>query len=236
MANTTDTTAFNLDLNSIVEEAFERCGAELRSGYDLRTARRSLNLLLLDWANRGINMWTIDPGTIPLVVGTATYDLPLDTVDLLEHVLRTGAGQTQIDHNMARISVSDYAKVTNKNTPGRPLQVWIQRRSGAIDSTGTPVPPRVTVWPVPDRADYYTLAYYRLRRMQDAGNGANGQDIPFRFLPALVSGLAYYLSLKIPSGLERRGELKAEYESQWELAATEDRDRSTLRIVPRFGY
>ena len=234
MANTTDTTVFNLDLNSIVEEAFERCGAELRSGYDLRTARRSLNLMLLDWANRGINLWTIEQGTLPLVAGTATYDLPVDTVDLLEHALRTGTGTGQIDTSISRLSVSDYAAIPSKNSSGRPVQIWIQRRTGASSSTGTPVPPRVTLWPVPDSS--YTLVYWRLRRIQDTGTGLSGQDVPFRFLPCLVAGLAYYLSLKLPGAIERRGELKAEYEEQWELAATEDREKADLRIVPRFVY
>lgn len=234
MANTTDTTSFNLDLNSLVEEAFERCGHELRSGYDLRTARRSLNLLLLDWANRGINLWTIEQGTVPLVVGTATYDLPVDTVDLLDHVLRTGSGTFQMDTNLNRLSVSDYVSIPNKNITGRPVQLWIERRTGATDSTSTAVPPRVTLWPVPDAG--YTLAYWRLRRIQDAGNGVNGQDIPFRFLPCLVAGLAYYLSLKLPNAIERRAELKMEYDEQWLLAAEEDREKADLRIVPRFSY
>ena len=234
MANTTDTTNFNLDLASIVEEAFERCGAELRSGYDLRTARRSLNLLLLEWANRGINLWTIEQGTLALVAGTATYNLPVDTVDLLEHVLRTGTGTAQIDTSLSRLSVSDYAAIANKNATGKPLQVWVERRSGATSSAGTPVPPRVHVWPVPNQS--YTLAYWRMRRLQDAGTGVEGQDIPFRFLPCLVAGLAYHLSLKIPGALERRQELKMEYEQQWEMAADEDREKADLRIVPRISY
>lgn len=232
MANTTDTTSFNLDLNNIVEEAFERCGSELRSGYDLRTARRSLNLLLLDWANRGLNMWTMEPGTLFLVAGTATYDLPIATVDLLEHVLRTGVGTTQIDTNISRISLSDYSVISNKNASGRPIQILVNRRSGANNSAGTPVAPTITVWPVPD-SNNYSLAYWRLRRIQDVGTGIQGQDIPFRFLPALVSGLAYYLSLKLPGAIERRTELKMEYEEQWLAASEEDREKATLRIVPR---
>jgi len=232
MANTTDTTGFNLDLNSIVEEAFERCGAELRSGYDLRTARRSLNLLLLDWANRGINMWTIESGTVPLTMNTAAYSLPVDTVDLLEHVLRIGTGATQIDTNISRISISDYAAIPNKNATGRPTQILVDRRTGADDSTGTAVSPRIVLWPAPDNSNY-TLAYWRMRRMQDVGTGINGQDIPFRFLPCLIAGLAYYLSLKLPGGIERRMELKAEYDEQWMMAAGEDREKATLRIVPR---
>lgn len=231
MANTTDTTNFNLDLTSVVEEAFERCGAELRSGYDLRTARRSLNLLLMEWANRGLNMWTMDQGTLSLSSGTATYDLPVDTVDLLEHVVRTGTGTAQIDTNLSRLSVSDYAVIANKNVTGKPLQIWVERRTGALNSAGEPVPPRVHLWPVPDSD--YTLAYWRLRRIQDAGTAVEGQDVPFRFLPCLVAGLAYHLSLKIPGAMERRAELKMEYESLWQLAADEDREKADLRITPR---
>jgi hypothetical protein len=233
---TTDTTAFNLNLNDIVEEAFERCGAELRSGYDLRTARRSLNLLLLDWANRGVNMWTIEQGSQVLTAGTATYELPDDTVDLLDHVIRTGTGQNQIDINISRISVSTYAQIPNKTATGRPIQVWIERRTGATSSAGVSQNPRFTVWPVPDSSTTYTFVYWRLRRMQDAGNGVNGQDIPFRLLPALVAGLAYLLALKLPNAAERVAVLKAQYDEAWELASTEDREKAPVRFVPRQSF
>ena len=233
---TTDTTAFNLDLNSLIEEAFERCGAELRSGYDMRTARRSLNLLLLDWANRGINMWTIEQGSQVLTPGTATYDLPVDTVDLLDHVVRTGSGQNQIDINISRISVSTYAQIPNKNASGRPIQVWIERNTGATSATNVVQYPTYTVWPVPDNSTTYTFVYWRLRRMQDAGNGINGQDIPFRMLPAMVAGLSYYLALKLPNALDRVQLLKAQYDETWELAATEDREKAPVRFVPRQSF
>lgn len=236
VAKTTDTTAFNLDLNDIVEEAFERCGAELRSGYDLRTARRSLNLLLLDWANRGVNMWTIEQGSQVLTPGTATYDLPIDTVDLLDHVIRTGSGTNQTDINISRISVSTYAQIPNKTATGRPIQVWIQRRTGATNSADVTQNPRYTVWPVPDNSTTYTFVYWRLRRMQDAGNGVNGQDIPFRLLPALVAGLAYNLSMKIPNAADRAQILKAQYDEAWELASTEDREKAPVRFVPRQSF
>ena len=133
---TSGTAAFNLDLNSLVEEAFERCGSELRSGYDLRTARRSLNLLTIEWANTGINLWTVEQGEIPLVQGQAVYDLPVDTIDLLDHVVRTGTGQNQTDININRISVSTYSTIPNKNAQGRPIQVWINRQSGATYPDG----------------------------------------------------------------------------------------------------
>ena len=233
VAKTTATTDFNLDLNAIVEEAFERCGAELRSGYDLRTARRSLNLLLLDWANRGVNLWTIDEGSIPLLPSVATYDLPADTVDLLDHVVRTGTDSTQIDINISRISVSTYAMIPNKTATGRPIQVWVDRKTGATNSASVVQYPTITVWPTPDASTTYTFYYWRLSRMTDAGNGINGQDIPFRFLPCMVAGLAYMLSIKLPGAEARSQMLKADYDEQWQLASEEDREKAPVRFVPR---
>ena len=224
---TSGTTGFNLDLNNLVEEAFERCGAELRTGYDMRTARRSLNLLTIEWANRGINLWTIEQGEIPLVQGQIVYDLPADTIDLLDHVVRTGSGQGQTDINITRISESTYSTIPNKNSQGRPIQVWIDRQRDN---------PRINVWPTPDRESFYTFVYWRLRRLQDAGNGMTTQDIPFRFLPCLVAGLAYYLGMKLPGGIERLPILQAEYEKQWMMAADEDREKADLRIAPRQMY
>lgn len=224
---TSGTTLFNLDLNEAVEEAFERCGSELRTGYDLRTARRSLNLLLADWANRGVNLWTVAQSTIPMVAGTATYNLPTDTVDLLEHVIRTGAGNvsTQVDLTITRISVSTYSSIPNKLQQARPIQVWIDRQSPT---------PTITVWPVPDNAQTYTFVYWYLRRLQDAGAGGTyTQDVPFRFLPCLVSGLAYYLSMKVPEALERLPMLKAQYDEDWQRASEEDREKAAVRFVPR---
>lgn len=224
---TSGTATFNLDLNEYVEEAFERCGAELRTGYDLRTARRSLNLLFADWSNRGINMWTIEQGSQVLTPGTNTYTLPADTVDLIEHVIRTGAGNvsTQTDLTITRISVSTYSSIPNKLQQARPIQVYINRQAAA---------PQFTVWPTPDNSQTYTFVYWRLRRIQDAGAGGTyTQDIPFRFLNALVSGLAYYLSMKIPGAMERMQVLKAQYDQDWDLASTEDREKAAVRFVPR---
>jgi hypothetical protein len=232
---TSGTAAFNLELKDIIEEAFERCGAELRTGYDLRTARRSMNLLFADWANRGINLWTVEEGQISLVQGQETYNLPVDTVDLLEHVIRTDAGSTsnQSDLTISRISVSTYATIPNKLTQGRPIQVWINRQSGAVTPTGAN-PPTINVWPTPDNAQPYTFVYWRLRRIQDAGVGGTAtQDIPFRFLPCLTAGLSYYLALKIPDALPRLQVLKDMYDEAWELAAGEDREKAPDRLVPR---
>jgi hypothetical protein len=242
---TSGTSAFNLDLSEIVEEAFERCGSELRSGYDMRTARRSMNLLFADWANRGINMWTIEQGTINLVQGQSTYDLPVDTVDLIEHQIRTGAGNqfTQADLTITRISVDTYTTIPNKLSQGRPIQVWIQRMSGAKypaglgpngTSTVTNVDnPKITVWPIPDGSQPYQFVYWRLRRIQDAGDGVNTFDVPFRMIPCLAAGLAYYMALKIPGAEARLPVLKQQYDEAWEMAATEDREKAAQRFVPR---
>ena len=305
MANTSGASSFNLDLSELVEEAFERAGGELRTGYDLRTARRSLNIMFADWANRGINLWTIEQGTIDLVQGQNTYPLPNDTIDLLEHVIRTGANisSTQADLTITRISVSTYATIPNKITQARPIQIWIQRYNGqtsptgltldgAITSSATEITldsvvglpaagfvkidseiinysyisgntlyncfraqqnttaaahtsgtsvywqqvPAVTVWPTPDNAQQYQLVYWRLRRTQDAGGGVNIMDVPFRFIPCMAAGLSYYIAGKIPTGAERLGFLKQQYDEAWELAAYEDHEKAALRLVPRQTY
>jgi len=297
---TSGTTEFNLDLNNLVEDAFERCGKELRTGYDLRTARRSLNLLTIEWANRGINLWTVEPGQIELDQGRIMYPLPSDTIDLLDHVTRTGTGQNQQDININRISESTYITIPNKNATGRPIQVWINRQSGqenpttiltaeALDATETTITltstaglaqfgfikvdnetiqyggidgndlvdcirgvnnttaathltatkiyvqnlPTINVWPAPAQGNYYSFVYYRLRRIQDAGNGVTVQDIPFRFIPALVAGLAYYLSMKLEGADQRIQMLKASYDESFQMAADEDREKASIRFVPR---
>jgi hypothetical protein len=302
MANTSGSANFNLDLTELVEEAFERAGSELRTGYDLKTARRSLNLLFADWANRGINMWTFEQGTITFEQGLNTYAIPTDTVDLLDHVIRTNANvaSTQSDLTITRISVSTYATIPNKLTQARPIQVWYQRLDGqnapanvtlatTITSTATTITlsstvglatsgyitldsetiyytyvngntlgdcfraqnnttaaahtagaavyvpnlPRITVWPTPDGSQTYQFVYWRMRRVQDAGNGVNVMDVPFRFVPCMVAGLAYYVALKVPGGMERLQVLKAQYDEAWMTAADEDQERAALRLVPR---
>jgi hypothetical protein len=305
MATTSGSAGFNLDLIELVEEAFERAGSELRTGYDLKTARRSLNLLFADWANRGINMWTFEQGTLSLTQGLNTYAIPTDTVDLLDHVIRTQANvtATQSDLTITRVSVSTYATLPNKLTQGRPIQVWYQRLDGQVMPTactfasqdlnagtitlssvvglpaigyvdivasggtetvfynfisgntlgnvfraqngttqqtpaaGNPVRinnvPRVTVWPTPDGSQPYQFVYWRMRRVQDAGNGVNVMDVPFRFVPCMVAGLAYYIALKVPGGMDRLGILKQQYDEAWMTAADEDQERAALRLVPR---
>ena len=224
---TSGTTAFDMDFTEIAEEAWERAGREMRSGYDLRTARRSMNLLTIEWQNRGINMWTIDEGTVSLTSGTSEYTLPADTIDLLEQVIRTNAGNatTQSDLNISRISVSTYSSIPNKLSTGRPIQVWVERLRDA---------PKINVWPVPDSNDY-TFVYWRMRRVQDAGRGVETPDMNFRFLPCLVAGLAYQIAMKVPELTPRVQMLKAEYDEQFNLAAGEDREKASVRFVPRMS-
>ena len=303
--STTGQTAFNLDMNDLIEEAFERCGLEVRSGYDFRTARRSLNLLTIEWANRGINLWTVEQGQIVLNTQQALYALPIDTIDILDASTRTnnGSQSNQTDINLSRISEPVYMAIPNKNTTGRPVQMWINRQSGGvanipqttlvggIDADDTTITlanaanlptqgfvnigsetiayqnivgnqilnawrgqngttaaahltgvdvfnnqlPCINVWPTPNPpGNQYTLVYYRMRRIQDAGTGIRTQDIPFRFIPCMVAGLAYQLSVKIP-GVDpgRIPMLKSEYEQQFQLAAEEDREKAAIRFVPR---
>lgn len=225
---TSGTTDFNLDLAAIADEAWDRASggaSELRSGYQMKSVRRSMNLLLADLANRGLNLWTIDSGTIPLVKGQTTYGLPLDTVDTMEVMCRLNNGnqQTQTDLYMNRISMSTYAGLSSKLVQARPVQYVVDRIRA----------PTLTLWPVPDQDDTYTLVYWRLRRVQDAGNGGNTFDIPFRMLPPLTAGLAYYLAAKLPEGAQRVPMLKAMYDEAWQLAAEEDREKASVTLVPR---
>lgn len=229
---TSGTTIFNPDLAEIFEEAFERLGTdkngmpyELRTGYDYRTARRSLNLLIAEWANRGINLWTIDSGEIPMIANQATYNLPNDTVDIIEQVIRQYPdSQNQTDITINRISVATYSTIPNKLTTGRPIQVYVDRQSPT---------PTITVWPLPQTSDTYTFVYWRLRRMDDAGSPAtNTVDIPFRFYEALIAGLAYRLSVKKNPAISPM--LKQMADEAFDLAAAEDRERAPIRMVPRY--
>lgn len=305
--STSGTASFNLNMNDLVEEAFERCGKELRSGYDFRTARRSVNLLTIEWANKGINLWTIEQGQILMNTGQAIYPLPVDTIDLLDTVTRqyNGMQTNQIDININRISESDYITIPNKNAYGRPIQMWVNRQSGnvasipqttiaagnAITASSTTITltdvsrlptqgfvnidneiigyqnivgnqilnawrgqagttaashaagasvyvnnlPCVNVWPTPSSpGNQYTLVYYRMRRMQDAGDGVTTEDIPFRFIPAMAAGLAYHLATKLPDvPMDRAMALKAAYDETFQQAADEDREKASIRFVPR---
>ena len=304
---TSGTSTFNLDLNNIVEEAFERCGLELRTGYDLKTARRSMNLLSMEWANRGINLWTVEQQVIPMVTGQPIYPLPVDTVDILDAVIRTNNGSTsnQIDINISRIAEPTYMSIPNKLTTGRPIQMYVNRQTGmsnatsitlngTINATDTTITlsstanlasvgfikidnetisytnvdpstnqlincwrgqnnttaashisgaaitvqnlPCINLWPTPNPpGDQYTFVYYRLRRMQDAGAGGSfEQDVPFRFIPCMIAGLAYQIAMKKPEvAPDRIMMLKQDYEQQFQLAADEDRDKASVRFVPR---
>lgn len=225
---TSGTSDFTLDIIDICEEAYERAGMEMRGGYELKTARRSLDLMSLEWINRGVNLWTIEEGTLALTAGTATYGFPAGTIDFIEHHIRTNAGSTsnQSDSSLTRISPSTFANIPNKLTSGKPLQIYIQRTNS----------PQFTLWPVPDATQTYTLAFLRIKRIQDVGTkGTNNYDAPERWLPALTAGLAYYVSMKNVQTQERTPGLKQIYDEQFDFAAGEDRVKAGIRITPG-GY
>jgi len=210
------------DLPELFEEAYERAGLEMRSGYDLKTARRSLNILTLEWQNRGLNLFTIESGTLAITAGTETYTLPSETIDIIEHQIRTGTGINQTDTNLERVSVSTYAQQSNKNTQGRPTQIYVQRLASET---------KVTLWPVPDSTQTYTLSYYRLKGIDGLSSGIAGSaSIPPRFIPALASGMAYYIAMK--KNPQSAAGLKQEYEFQFELAAGEDTETASIKFVP----
>jgi len=225
-----DTSTFNMDFPEIAEEAWERAGREMRSGYDLRTARRSMNLLTIEWANKGINLWTIQESTTNyLAKGDVDHGFASNAIDILEVNLRTddGVQAKQRDLPLTRTSASVYAGIPNKLTQGRPTQVWIDRTRDY---------PQAHLWPVPDKDNTYKLHYFYLRRIRDAGEGGYEPDMPFRFLPCLVAGLAYYIAMKTPELSDRVVMLKQIYDEQFALAADEDREKVAARFVPRIGY
>ena len=210
---------FNIDVGEIIEEAYERCGLEVRTGYDARTARRSLNLMFADWANRGINMWTVAQGTITLTQGQATQTLTADVVDVLEIVLR----RSNTDFEVERISRGEYATLPNKTTQGRPSQFWFNRQ----------IEPVINLWAVPDNSTDQ-LIYYYVQRIEDADALVNTTDMPFRFYPCMVAGLAYYIAMK--KAPERIQLLKSVYEEEFQRASDEDEDRVPLKLQPSIQY
>lgn len=220
---TSGTSAFDLAFDDIITEAYERCGIEVRDGYDMKTALRSINLIFAEWANRGLNLWTIEQRQVVLTAGVYEYQLPDDTVDALSAVIRTNAGQsTQQDITIDRIGRAEYLHIPNKNTPSRPAQYYVQRT----------VPATLFLYPAPDSTQSYIFRYYAIRRIQDAGTYTNTADISFRFLPCLVAAVAYYLAIK--KAPDRVAMLKQFYEEEFGRAAAEDRDRSSVFLVPGF--
>jgi hypothetical protein len=215
---------FNLEFDDLISEAYERCGLEERDGYDMRTARRSLNLMFAEWANRGLNLWTIEQREITMVAGQAEYTMPADTVNALSAVIRTNAGtQQQQDITIDRISQNEYLHLPDKLTTSRPAQYYVQRT----------VPTKLFVYPAPDNTQPYIFRYYAVRRIQNAGAYTNTADISFRFLPALAAGLAYHMSVK--KAPERTVMLKQIYDEEFQRAAQEDRDIASVYLTPDFS-
>lgn len=220
---TSGTAAFNLEFDDLINEAYERCGLETREGFDMRTARVSLNLLFAEWANRGLNLWTIEQRSVTMISGQAEYTLPSDTVNVLSAVIRTGSGQTQQDITIDRIGQNEYLHLPDKNTMSRPSQFYVQRT----------ISPKLFVYPAPDSSEPYIFRYYGVRRIEDTGGFTNTADIVFRFLPCLVAGLAYYLAMK--KSPDRIAMLKQIYDEEFIRAAQEDRDIASVYLTPDFS-
>jgi hypothetical protein len=229
---TSGTFNFTLDLADVMEEAYERVGGEMKTGYDYKTARRSLDLLMLEWQNKGLNLWTVKNASLPLVAGTGTYALTNEKLDIIEGLLRTDEGDPtkQSDFSMRRVSVSNWARQTNKLSEGRPTQYWIERTPDNIN---------VHLWQVPDSTQSYVFNYYYLERIEDAGKPANNtMDVPARYLPVLVAGLAYYIGLKTPAAVQIIPALKQVYDEQWDLASDAAREKAGFFVkpaIPRVG-
>tara|TARA_R100001377_G_C3165553_1_gene101180 strand:+ start:66 stop:737 length:672 start_codon:yes stop_codon:yes gene_type:complete len=216
---TSGTTAFDLNVDELIEEAFERCGLELRTGYDLQTARRSLNLMFAEWANRGLNLWLIVERTEALVEGTTGYDLDADVVNVLSSVIRRTNGSTTTDYQVNRISRSDYHYLPNKDTKSRSTQFYLERS----------ITPKLFLYPAPENSTD-VFRYYALTRIQDAGVYTNTLEITFEFLPAMTAGLAYYIAVK--RAPDRVALLKPMYDEEWERAASENIDTVSSRFLP----
>jgi hypothetical protein len=212
-------TNFEPNVAEFVEEAFERCGLELRTGYDLKTARRSINLMLAEWANRGLNQWTIEQATQTVTESTTDYSLNANIIDILDVVLRRTINQTQTDISMNRVSRSEYINIPNKTTKARPSQFFFDKLST----------PTLKIWPAPENSTDI-LVFNKIVRMDDADKATNTMDMPFRFFPCFAAGLAYYISLK--RAPERTAQLKAIYEEEFRRAADQDEDRASFNIRP----
>jgi len=214
---------FDLDVADIIEEAYERCGLEVRTGYDARTARRSLNIMFSEWANRGVNLWTVRQATLTLISGTATYNSANGLASPMNDILEVAIRRSGTDYDIDRISRGEYLNVPNKSTTGRPSQFYFNRQTS----------PEITLWPTPD-SDTDQLVYYYITRIEDADSSQNTTDVPYRFLPCMVAGLAYYLAMK--KAPERVQLLKAVYEEEFQRAADEDEDRVSLKLQPDIQY
>jgi len=214
---------FDLDVADIIEEAYERCGLEVRTGYDAKTARRSLNIMFSEWANRGVNLWTVKQDVLTLISGTATYDSSNGLASPMNDILEVALRRSDTDYEVDRISRGEYLNIPNKTTTGRPSQFYFNRQTS----------PELTVWPVPQNSTDQ-LVYYYITRIEDADTLQNNTDVPYRFLPCMIAGLAYYLSMK--KAPERVQLLKAVYEEEFQRAADEDEDRVSLKLQPDIQY
>tara|TARA_Y100000817_G_scaffold132929_1_gene104056 strand:- start:5095 stop:5760 length:666 start_codon:yes stop_codon:yes gene_type:complete len=216
---TSSSTNFDLDVAEYIEEAYERCGLETRTGYDLQTAKRSLNIMLAEWANRGLNQWTIEQRTQALTANDSEYSLGTDLIDILSLVVR----RSGTDFTMTRISRDAFLNLPNKTSTGRPTQYFLDRQ----------ITPNLKIFPTPENSTD-VIHYDALTRIQDADTQVNTMEIPFRFIPCLTAGLAYYIAMK--KAPDRIQLLKTVYEEEFDRAMAEDRDRSAFNVVPKLDY
>ena len=198
-------TNFEPNITEFIEEAYERCGLELRTGYDLKSAIRSANIMLAEWANRGLNQWTINTGTQTVTQGTESYNLGTDVIDVLDVVVRRTTGTETTDIRLDRVSRAEYFNIPNKATQSRPSQFFLDKQNN----------PKLFLYPTPENSTDI-IRFTKLTRLDDADNARNTMDIPFRFFPCFAAGLAYYLSIK--RAPERTPELKAIYEEEFRRA------------------
>ena len=227
---TSGTTSFNLDLSDILEEAYELCGLEMRSGYDYKTAKRGLDLLFLEWQNKGLNLFTVETGTQVLTAGTNTYSLGSDVMEVIEAFIRTDSGDTsnQVDQTLRRISVSEYSHITNKLTEAKPTIFYLDK--GVAN-------PSIKLWSTPDSAETYTLVYEYIKKIEDAGTlASNNAAVPTRYLPCLTYGLAYNIACKHEESLTKVPMIRQRYLELWNEVSDADRERASVNFVPFNSY
>ena len=223
---TSGTTTFNLDLSDIMEEAYELCGLTMRSGYDYRTARRALNLIFLEWQNKGLNLWKIEQATQALTAGTSSYAAETSALEIVDAFLRTDSGNTdkQFDQQLTRISRTEYNHQAKKLLQSKPTQFFADKGTSGIN---------IVLWATPDDAQTYTLVYDYIKRIEDAGSVAsNNADVPARYLPCLTYSLAYNIACKEPDAMNRVPMIKQRYNELWQEVSESDRERAAVKFVP----
>jgi len=223
---TSGTTTFNLDISDIMEEAYDLCGLELRSGYSYRGAKRALNLVFLEWQNKGLNLWTIEQGSATLTAGTSSYTIDASALDVVDAFIRTNVGDTssQFDQRLNRISRTEYNHQSNKLTQSKPTQFYVDKDNDSV---------KIILWSTPDSQETYTLIYDYVKKIEDVGIVASNEaDVPTRYLPCLTYALAYNIACKSPEAQQRVPMIRQRYMELWEEVSEADREKASIRFVP----